>query len=275
MKKIITATTVIAVLAGLLCTGCNKDKNVDESIVQDDKKGDESIVQDDKKGDESIVPKDYKVGESIDFGHYEQDNDTTNGKEPIAWRILDKNTSGQYLIISEKVLDNKPYNEKKTDITWEKSTIRSWLNGYEASHNTVGQDYTSENFIDTAFSDAEKAKIIASDVPAHKSPEPHYPSPGNATMDKVFMLSVVEADDKYFTSDENRKTNATRYAVEKGVLVDKKACTDDRCPTNWWLRTPGFDANRASYVMFDGSANDDGSVVHNSNGVRPALWVQL
>ena len=50
------------------------------------------------------------VGDIITFGHCEQDNDTTNGKEPIEWRVLDKNDEGQLLVISEKVLDAKPYN---------------------------------------------------------------------------------------------------------------------------------------------------------------------
>ncbi len=65
------------------------------------------------------------VGDIVTFGHYEQDNDTTNGKEPIEWRVLDKNDEGQYLIISEKVLDVQPYNTTNLFITFEKSTIRS------------------------------------------------------------------------------------------------------------------------------------------------------
>jgi hypothetical protein len=79
------------------------------------------------------------LNEIITFGHYEQDNDPENGKESIEWCILDINAAGQLLIISEKVLEKKEYNETERDITWEKSTIRSWLNGYAASYNSDGR----------------------------------------------------------------------------------------------------------------------------------------
>ena len=196
MKKQITTTIVIAFLAGVLTTGCNKDNKVDENIVQNDNKVDENIVQNDNKVDENIDqndnkvdenidPNDYKVGENITFGHYEQDNNTSNGKEPITWRILDKNSSGQYLIISEKVLDNKPYNAESTDITWEESTLRSWLNG---------------SFIDTAFSEEEKAGfaihqygILTPALPKRKL-LPHEPLTDEEKKLGVAMLEILHND---------------------------------------------------------------------------------
>lgn len=45
--------------------------------------------------------------------------------------------------------------------------MRSWLNGYDASHNTGGDsgiDYTSDNFIGTAFSAKEQAAIADTEV---------------------------------------------------------------------------------------------------------------
>ena len=168
----------------------------------------------DPENDANCV-KNYEVDDTIVFGHYEQDNDTTNGKEPIEWRVLGKNGFGQYLIISEKVLDVMPYNMTYIPITWEKSTIRSWLNGYGASYNTVGNDYTSNNFIDTAFIAEEKALIVTSSVPAHSNPN-YNTDPGNATTDKIFLLSIVEAN-KYFASDSDRQAMATLYAIKNGV----------------------------------------------------------
>ena len=200
----------------------------------------------------------------ITFGHYEQDNDTSNGKEPIEWRVLEV-TNSSYLIISEKVLDVKPYNTTSTSITWEKSTIRSWLNGYDASYNTVGNDYTSDNFIDTAFTAEEKARILSSGVSAHANPK-YSTNPGNATQDKIFLLSVVEANN-YYTNDADRQADATRYAVG--------TCTDVHCYASWWLRSPGSSTNRAADVYADGSVNSSGySVFDDGSGVRPALWVQ-
>ncbi len=189
----------------------------------------------------------------ITFGHYEQDNDTTNGKEPITWRVLDKNAAGQYLIISEKGLTYEPYNEHFLTVTWENSTIRSWLNGYDASYNSECKSYTSDNFIDEAFTAAEKAKIVAVNVAAHANPNCSR-DPGNMTTDRIFLLSIIEAE-TYFTSDADRKvTNTT-----------------------WWLRTPGKAQKTQSVacVNVDGSIDYDGIIDDLSISVRPALWVNL
>ena len=235
-----------------------------------------------------------KLKGTITFGRYPQESDTP---EPIEWRVLDMNDNGQILIISEKVLDAKPYNTTNLYITWENSTIRSWLNGYDASYNKVGIDFTSDNFIDTAFTAEEKSIIVASNVPAHPNPN-HTTTPGNATTDKIFLLSIVEAND-YFTSNEDRLVDATRYAVQKGAMVrgsdhgvneygvlnrmSKGKCTDTHCYAIWWLRSPGEEpsklksagrkSNHAAKVDL-GFVSETGFLVHSDEGgVRPALWV--
>ena len=214
-----------------------------------------------------------QVGDSIVFGHYEQDN-ATNGKEPIEWRVLAKD-SGKILVISEKVLDVKQYNTTRIDITWEKSTIRSWLNGYESSYNTVGVNYTSDNFIDTAFTAKEKAKIVTSDVPAHANPNYSSTPAGNATKDKIFLLSVVEATN-YFNDNASRQADATGYAIKKGVHVSGSysngICTDTHCYAFWWLRSPGGASYSAARVDRSGGVGLNG-VNYVDIGVRPALWV--
>ena len=44
------------------------------------------------------------VGDTITFGTYEQDNNTSNGKEAIEWTVLDKNGMS-VLLISKQALD--------------------------------------------------------------------------------------------------------------------------------------------------------------------------
>jgi hypothetical protein len=227
------------------------------------------------------------VGNIITFGHYEQDNNTANGKEPIEWRVLDMNAAGQYLVISDKVLEQKRYNETQIAITWEKSTIRSWLNGYAASYNSNGVNYTSNNFIDAAFTAEEQEKIIASNVPAHANPS-YITSPGNATTDKIFLLSIVEAQ-QYFANDTARLADATRYAVKQGVYVrgtdtvstsggtasSDRTCTNIHCYARWWLRSPGFTSSSAAFVYDDGAVNTLWNYADcGYYGVRPALWLE-
>ena len=58
--------------------------------------------------------------------------------------------------------------------------------------NGIG-DYTGNNFINIAFSTSEMVKIVSSNVPAHANPK-YSTSPGNATTDKIFLLSITEVN---------------------------------------------------------------------------------
>ena len=229
---------------------------------------------------------------TIEFGHYEQDNDTTNGKEPITWRVIDTSTDGRILIISEKAIDVQPYNDYSatTGITWDKSTIRSWLNGYPASYNTVGNDYTSDNFIDTAFTAEEKARIVETNVPAHPNPDINTPQ-GDDTTDKVFLLSIPEVKD-YLPGEKNYAAEATQYVIKKGAYVygseserttTDRTCADTHCYASWWVRTMGNASNIAAVVYYNGIDHDTKFVkggVRNYGGgvtapysIRPAMWI--
>lgn len=89
--------------------------------------------------------------DNVFFGNYFQSNRTT--KDPVKWRVL-SNAGGQLFLLSDQNLDALQYHTEREDVTWETSTIRSWLNGYDASSNTGGSngiDYTGDNFLNTAF----------------------------------------------------------------------------------------------------------------------------
>ena len=56
------------------------------------------------------------VGDTVYFGRYEQDNNVTNAKERIQWRIFDRD--GNYaLLIAEYGLATLPYNRADRDVT--------------------------------------------------------------------------------------------------------------------------------------------------------------
>ena len=38
------------------------------------------------------------IGETVYFGHYEQDNNLSNGKEPIEWIVLDVQNGKSFLL---------------------------------------------------------------------------------------------------------------------------------------------------------------------------------
>ena len=66
-----------------------------------------------------------EVGDIVYFGAYEQDNNTSNGKEDIEWIVLAKE-NGKVLVISKYALDCQEYNSTYTDVTWEACSLRTW-----------------------------------------------------------------------------------------------------------------------------------------------------
>ena len=215
----------------------------------------------------------YAIGDVITFGHYEQDNDTANGKEPIYWIVLGKSKAGHYLLISENVLDQKPFDSISYNTTWEKSTIRAWLNGYGNA---------SDSFIQTAFSDEERSKIVVSDVEADGNPAYPEVSPGNATKDKIFLFSISEAVD-ILSIVEVRQAEPTSYAVSQGVHVTSGGpfpiggpCVKEHGCASWWLRSPGLSSSTAALMDSDGSVwFPGGEFEFDYIGVRPAMVVQF
>ena len=198
------------------------------------------------------------VGDIIVFGAYEQDNNTSNGKEDIEWLVLAKEDN-KILVISDKALDCKPYNQSRDYVTWETCSLRNWLNN---------------DFINAAFTAEERAMIPTVTVSADMNPE-YNTNPGNATKDKVFLLSIVEAE-KYFTSDEARKCVPTKYAISNGASTSDSYTKGGKATCLWWLRSPGFDQFIAAYVNYFGPVLRYGRSVGNvSNSVRPAMWITI
>ena len=54
--------------------------------------------------------------------------------EAIKWRVLNV-SNGEALLLADQALDSQRYNQNSEDITWEKSSIRSWLNAQDTINN--------------------------------------------------------------------------------------------------------------------------------------------
>ena len=220
---------------------------------------------------------------SVYFGNYRQSSDGSGSynADPVKWRVLanDENSSGKLLLLADQNLDVKPYNSSYTSITWEKSTIRSWLNGYGANENNYGTDYSSDNFIDTAFSSNEQSAIAETHVynatqsDGSSNPNPSYStSGGNNTTDKIFLLSIEEANNSsYFPNGDSARvsTNTAYVAGHSGMYGVGVA-------DYWWLRSPGDSAFRVVRVRDNGGVLITGSIVNSTAGaVRPAFNLNL
>ena len=218
--------------------------------------------------------------DSIYFGTYRQSSDGSGSynTEPVKWRVL-SNADGKMFLLADQNLDVKPYNSSYISITWEKSTIRSWLNGYGANENSDGTDYSSDNFIGTAFSGEEQSAICDTYVyNATQSDESSNPNPsyntagGNNTTDKIFLLSIEEAiNSSYFPNgNESRKSTNTAYVASYSGMVSVGNAD------YWWLRSPGSDDLLAVFVPASGGVDSSGfPVAHPGHAVRPAFNLNL
>ena len=170
--------------------------------------------------------------------------------EPIKWRVL-QSENGEAFLLSDVILDKQLYNENDKYVTWEKSSLRAWLN---------------KKFINRAFSDEEKEKINITEIVNQDNPV-YGTEGGNNTFDKIFLLSLSEVSEQQ---------DGEKY----GFLDDEiRACgKSDFSKTGswWWLRSPGSYSLDAAEVNDDGWVGRNGSRVDSSyGGVRPALHLNL
>ncbi len=202
-----------------------------------------------------ILPPDAAVGDIICFGTFEQDAKAENGKEEIEWLVLAREND-RLLLISRCGLDCRPYNDPSNGgeepVSWENCTLRGWLNA---------------DFLNEAFTEEERLQIPAVAVNADRNP--HFDTdPGDSTQDKVFLLSVPEAE-KYFASDEERRCCPTDYARAKQCSVN-----DETGACSWWLRSPGEDPSGAANVTYSGSLGA-AEAWKLFAAVRPVIWIDL
>ena len=205
-----------------------------------------------------------KVGDVVHFGTVTF-TDYRGGafSDDIGWRVL-VIEGGKALVVSEDVIDLRPYNVTDEDTTWEQCDLRAWLNSdfYRGLPSGMQKQ-------------AATTQVANSDNPDYGTPG------GNGTQDKVFLLSLDEAD-KCFSSDSDRQagigliTQQTIDSINSEYNVDIESYVKDNGGYYWWLRSPGGSTGDAAVVYNDGGLVSGGNYVANVRiGVRPALWLNL
>ena len=210
--------------------------------------------------------------------------------QPIKWRVLNRN-GNDALLLADVALDDQQYNTNWEDVTWETSSMRSWLNGYGASVNQPKTDYSRKNFINFAFTSKQRNAINTTNV-VNANNISSGTAGGNNTSDKVFLLSESEVYNtdtaasygftKYYNHiiyDEARRSRCSTYAYAMGTW---RYHTTDAEYTKyngniwWWLRSPGGYCSNAAEVSNNGWVFRFGNYVyHYHGGVRPALHLNL
>ena len=168
--------------------------------------------------------------DTVVLGHY-------GYKKYNEWIVLDKQGSKLFLISKLVIVEAKKYHNKDEAVTWEKCSLRAWLNG---------------EYITNAFSSEEQAMIICT---KNKNPNnPSYGTPGGKdTVDKVFLLSIDEVN-KYFPSAQS-----TYWWLRSPGCVSNYAA---------YVHADGSVDSRGNNVLND-------AVYGTKYGVRPALWIDI
>ena len=268
MRRLIITAAIIALVVGAVAvarpsilyavaghfesTG-NTDAAYDIYVILDDYKESKDKAWNIKYTNEINALLACEIGDVVTFGTYEQDNVEKNGPEDIEWYVLDKQEDRVFLLTKD-LLDNQPYNTTKEATTWEKCSLRGWLN---------------ETFYAKAFHADEQAHIEETRVLAEKNPD-FNTRPGKSTRDKLFLLSNSESL-TYITSRTVRSATTSEYAIANGGYRNLATGTG-----YWWLRTPGKTSEMAEYVYYHGYIEAPGNDVDKTfYGVRPAMWVNI
>jgi hypothetical protein len=169
------------------------------------------------------------------------------------WRFLRRKTDEEgdwALLLSEHVVNLRPYHSKAESITWSESSLRKWLNS----------DFY--NGLPAIF----RQSIVESDVDNPDNDRYGERIPGGPnTRDKVFLLSLDDVDPKEETEERLFKD---RHDLIAGRHDGKAAW--------WWLRSPGPTPRPAAVVGPGGGVNvGGGRVADYGVAVRPALWFNL
>ena len=193
------------------------------------------------------------IGDYVNFGVFEQDQNTENGPEPIEWKVVSI-VKGNAVLLSQYILEYMPYNEAGGDVTWENSTIRHWLN---------------DDFYSDAFTSIEKEIIATCKLVNDKqSGNPTWPnvSGGEKTSDNVFFLSYRQAE-KYLDDSGVAIGYPTKYAVQRGAEDWLTSAS------TWWLRSPGSTQDEGCLISAKGSIICSNAA--EKQGIRPAICVSL
>lgn len=212
-----------------------------------------------------------EVGDIVTIGEYCHGQNPEYSylqKFPVKWLVLDKmedkallislyNLDAFHYIEDEKWFD---YEDKNIPITWEVSYVRHWLN---------------ERWLRGIFNDTELLCILPTKV--HTPDNPIYGTGGGAdTTDFLFLLSIEEAQ-KYFFSDEARRTQIVPdVEIDQYDLMAYTHYLNTTDYYDWWLRSPGKTADFAAFVGRFGDVNVEGEILAaESVSIRPAMWVDL
>lgn len=190
--------------------------------------------------------------------------------EPILWRVLASDSSGNYTLLAEQAINAHRYNEywSGTDSNgryannYQYSEIRTWLN---------------DDFYNSVFKSMEKGAILTTNVDnsAATTDSTSNPYVCDNTSDKVYLLSYKDYQNTSygFSNNQSRYCKPTDYAIANGSYMYEGGSYDRNC--YYWTRSPSSTfSNIAWYVSINGTLDGD-YVSSTGTSVRPSLSINI
>lgn len=200
----------------------------------------------------------FDIGSNIKFDKYD-------------WKVIDTNADSILLLMQYALPAHTgiPYceNSRGSDTNWADCTIRNWLNNdFLNTFNIREQNSIQE----TSTTDLYGNPLFG--VTTEKE-----------TRDKIFILSLSEVVQYLGYSGQLRSIEGLKERENSQIpcVIDdsynrirRYKCQDTY--TWWWLRTPGENHEKATYVDTDGVIYLNGSYVYedgsrNTLEIRPAV----
>lgn len=113
---------------------------------------------------EKQVIRNSQIGDTVTIGDYK-------------WEILEVKNN-QAFLMKKSAMEKMPYHDTAEGVTWEKSTLRQWLNF---------------DFLNDTFTEAEKSNMIQRKI-ENIDNAVYRTDAGNDTQDYIFLLSIGEAE---------------------------------------------------------------------------------
>lgn len=198
--------------------------------------------------------------------------------EPIKWRIL-YCYDDKLLLVSEMTLDTQKYNMSNIDVSWEESTLFSWLNGYDVDMDNIDYSKTKNNFITTAFSLEEINCLYKNNSKSVNKSENEENIQYLITLlskDETLKYNLrSDSNTNKIDENTNRVTNNTDFAITMGSC---KYIRDESYInlSSWWLRDRNGSSDDGFEAVFTAPDGQTASLPMDfALGIRPVICIVL
>lgn len=220
------------------CTRCNTSETLWNQLVQADYDQNDTTTVDDTRYQRVEIENRYR------YFKY----------EPLKWRVLESDTDKIMLLADDAIYFMKQDAETK----WNKSAVRSWLNGLSSNENNDNVDYTQNNFLQQAFSEEEASVLLDLSTVSElheqsgiKATLAYFPGGKRSTVFEQFYMNLC---------------SSTEFAYALGV---NRQGTELRSTPNcsWMIRSKQEGEEKIAEVIFAGRMDKLGVEA----GVRPLI----